>query len=88
MADQLATDPLPAVLLAVPALIMVAASFRFPGDYGGLLPLSHVDEATGQTIIDVTRDNWRDFFTLENYTRLVKTADTCSCSSNRSGMRR
>ena len=51
---------------------MVVASFRFPGDYGGLLPLYHIDEATGQTVIDVTRDNWRDFFTLENYTRLAE----------------
>lgn len=60
------------IFFAVPALIMVAASFRFPGDYGGLMPLYHVDEATGQTIIDVTRDNWRDYFTLENYTRLAE----------------
>ena len=50
---------------------MVVGIVPFPGDYGGLLPLSHIDERPGSTVIDVTRDNWRDFFTLENYTRLA-----------------
>lgn len=60
------------IFFAIPALIMVFASFRFPGDYGGLLPLYHIDEVTGQTIIDISSENWRDYITLDNYLRLAE----------------
>jgi spermidine/putrescine transport system permease protein len=33
------------VFFAIPVLIMVLASFRFPGEFGGLAPL--VEEGTG-----------------------------------------
>ena len=36
------------VFFAVPALIMVLASFRFPGEFGGLAPL-FVEEKRGAT---------------------------------------
>ncbi|WP_216074941.1 hypothetical protein, partial [Acinetobacter baumannii] len=34
----------------VPALIMLFASFRFPGDYGGLAPWMYSED--GQTVYD------------------------------------
>ncbi|HZR02359.1 MAG TPA: hypothetical protein VFA81_04200, partial [Burkholderiales bacterium] len=44
------------VFFAIPTLIMVLASFRYPGDYGGLAPLFYRDE-TGLHL-DVTLDNY------------------------------
>lgn len=48
------------VFFAIPTLIMVVASFRFPGDYGGLAPLFLEDE-TGKHL-DVTLENYTRFF--------------------------
>ncbi|WP_134451595.1 ABC transporter permease, partial [Pseudomonas aeruginosa] len=45
----------------VPALIMLFASFRFPGDYGGLAPWMYSED--GQTFYDLS---------VENYTRLTE----------------
>ena len=45
----------------VPALIMLFASFRFPGDYGGLAPWMYSED--GQTVYDLS---------VENYTRLTE----------------
>ena len=46
------------VFFAIPALIMVLASFRTPGEFGGLAPL--VDES-GK--LDLTVDSYVRFFT-------------------------
>lgn len=58
------------VFFLAPALLMAFAAFRFPGDYGGLLPLTSLDEASGQTTWLINGDNWQDFLTLENFARL------------------
>ena len=42
----------------LPSLIMMFAAFRYPGDYGGLMPLTSEDPATGKLVVDVTLDNW------------------------------
>jgi spermidine/putrescine transport system permease protein len=60
------------IFFAVPTLIMAFAAFRFPGDYGGLLTFWHTDPETGQQIIDITWENWHDFLTLENFTRITE----------------
>jgi spermidine/putrescine transport system permease protein len=56
------------VFFAAPSLIMVVASVRVAGDYGGLTPLVATD-ATGVTHWLVRADNWREFFTLESFGR-------------------
>lgn len=70
--------PLAYLLLffAIPSLIMVLASFRYPGEYGGLYPFWHSDCETlpsgleqCKTVIDITRDTWRDYLTIEPYQR-------------------
>ena len=50
------------VLFAIPALIMVLASFRTPGEFGGLAPL--MDE-TGK--LDINLDSYGRFFTETVY---------------------
>ena len=58
------------VFFAMPALIMVLASFRTPGEFGGLAPL--VDEA-GK--LDLTLESYVRFFTETVYLRVfVKSA--------------
>ena len=58
------------VFFAIPALIMVLASFRTPGEFGGLAPL--IDEA-GK--LDVDLDSYRRFFTETVYLQVfVKSA--------------
>ncbi len=59
------------VFFLIPSLIMMAAAFRFPGDYGGLMPLWVTDETTHVTEVLVNAGNWHDFFTLENFARLL-----------------
>jgi len=49
------------VFFAIPSLIMVLASFRYPGEFGGLAPLIQRGE-DGQRVINLT---------LENYQRVV-----------------
>ena len=56
------------VFFVAPSLIMVVASMRVAGDYGGLMPLLATD-ATGATHWLVHTDNWREFFTLESFGR-------------------
>ncbi len=48
------------VFFAAPVLIMVVASFRFPGEFGGLSPLVYEDE-TGRHL-DLTLENYQRFF--------------------------
>ncbi len=54
------------LFFAIPTLIMGFAAFRFPGDYGGLLPLIGSDDS-GATVLLINSENWRDFLTFENF---------------------
>ena len=56
------------VFFAAPVLIMVLASFRFPGDFGGLSPIFLEDE-TG-THLDLTTESYGRFFSDFLYTEL------------------
>ena len=56
------------VFFAAPVLIMVLASFRFPGEFGGLSPLFLEDE-TG-THLDLTTESYGRFFSDFLYTEL------------------
>lgn len=60
------------IFFAVPSLILGFAAFRYPGEYGGLLSLWETDPDTGETLFHLTWENWRDFFTLENFTRIFE----------------
>ena len=53
------------VFFAVPVLIMVVASFRFPGEFGGLAPLFAEDE-TGRHL-DLTLESYARFFSDSLY---------------------
>jgi spermidine/putrescine transport system permease protein len=56
------------VFFAIPVLIMVVASFRNPGEFGGLTPLFFEDE--GGSHIDLTAENYVRFFSDFLYTQL------------------
>jgi spermidine/putrescine transport system permease protein len=57
------------VFFAIPSLIMVAASFRSPGEYGGLAPLiSQGEDGTRQ--LDITLESYRLFFSDSLYAEL------------------
>jgi len=56
------------VFFAIPVLIMVVASFRNPGEFGGLAPLSYEDEAGRH--LDLTLENYGRFFSDFLYTQL------------------
>lgn len=56
------------VFFAAPVLIMVLASFRFPGEFGGLSPILLEDE-TG-TRLDLTTESYGRFFSDFIYTEL------------------
>jgi spermidine/putrescine transport system permease protein len=56
------------VFFAIPVLIMVVASFRNPGEFGGLAPLFYDDGAGRQ--IDLTGENYGRFFSDFLYTQL------------------
>jgi len=56
------------VFFAVPVLIMVVASFRNPGEFGGLAPLFYEDEAGAH--LDLTAENYGRFFSDFLYTQL------------------
>ena len=62
--------PLAYLLLffAIPVLIMVVASFRNPGEFGGLAPLFFEDEAGSH--LDLTAENYVRFFSDFLYTQL------------------
>lgn len=60
------------VFFAVPSLIMAFAAFRFPGDYGGLMPLVETNPDTGHTEVLVNAANWHDYLTFENFTRFFE----------------
>ncbi len=56
------------VFFAIPVLIMVVASFRNPGEFGGLSPLIYSDEAGAH--LDLTIQNYGRFFSDFLYTQL------------------
>jgi spermidine/putrescine transport system permease protein len=56
------------VFFAVPVLIMVVASFRYPGDFGGLAPIFFEDDAGRH--LDLTVESYVRFFTDALYARL------------------
>jgi spermidine/putrescine transport system permease protein len=56
------------VLFAIPTLIMVVASFRYPGEFGGLAPFIFEDESGRH--LDVTLENYTRFFSDWLYTEL------------------
>jgi len=56
------------VFFAIPVLIMVVASFRNPGEFGGLAPLLYSDEAGAH--LDLTGQNYGRFFSDFLYTQL------------------
>ena len=59
------------VFFLLPSLIMMFAAFRYPGDYGGLMPLTSEDPATGKLVVDVTLATLGEYLTLESFARLV-----------------
>jgi spermidine/putrescine transport system permease protein len=56
------------VLFAIPTLIMVAASLRYPGEFGGLAPLVLEDDSGRR--LDVTLESYARFFSDWLYTQL------------------
>jgi spermidine/putrescine transport system permease protein len=58
-----------AIFFAIPTLIMVAASFRYPGDFGGLAPLFEPGEE-GSSAINLTVENYQRFFSDALYAQL------------------
>ena len=56
------------IFFAIPTLIMVVASFRHPGSYGGLAPLFSGEP--GAAGVALTTDNYARFFTSFVYTEL------------------
>ncbi len=56
------------IFFAIPSLIMALAAFRFPGDYGGLMPFFGPGENGPSTLL-INGGNWKEFLTLENVQR-------------------
>ncbi len=56
------------IFFAIPTLIMVVASFRHPGKYGGLAPLLIRED--GGTRLNLTADNYERFLSNFIYTQL------------------
>jgi len=57
------------VFFAIPTLIMVLASFRYPGEFGGLAPLLQSGE-DGQRTVNLTLENYQRFFSDALYAEL------------------
>jgi len=53
------------IFFAVPALIMLFASFRYAGEYGGLAPWYYYEE--GKFTLDLTLENWQRLFETDIY---------------------
>ena len=56
------------VFFAIPVLIMVVASFRNPGEFGGLAPI--FNEESGSRQLDLTTESYDRFFSDFLYTEL------------------
>ncbi len=57
------------LLFALPSLMMLFASFRYPGEYGGLAPWYYLEE--GQLSLDLTLENWARLFESDIYLGLL-----------------
>ncbi|WP_233208711.1 ABC transporter permease [Zhongshania marina] len=57
------------LLFAVPSLMMLFASFRFSGEYGGLAPWYYIED--GQFTLDLTLENWQRLFESDIYLGLL-----------------
>ena len=57
------------LLFAVPSLMMLFASFRFSGEYGGLAPWYYIED--GQLTLDLTLENWQRLFESDIYLGLL-----------------
>jgi spermidine/putrescine transport system permease protein len=57
------------VFFAVPSLMMLFASFRFPGEYGGLSPWYYIED--GSVTLDLTLENWQRLFESDIYLGLL-----------------
>jgi len=56
------------IFFAVPTLIMLFASFRYTGEYGGLAPWYYYEQ--GRLSFDLTLENWQRLFETDIYLRL------------------
>ncbi|TLS65389.1 ABC transporter permease [Mariprofundus erugo] len=56
------------IFFAIPTVIMLFASFRFPGDYGGLAPWYSIED--GSYAFDLTWENWQRLFESTIYLEL------------------
>lgn len=56
------------IFFAVPSLIMLFASFRYAGEYGGLAPWYYYEE--GRLSVDLTLENWQRLFETDIYLML------------------
>ena len=56
------------VFFVLPAIIMVIASFRYPGEFGGLAPLTAADPST---LHGLTLETYRFFFSDAIYARIL-----------------
>jgi spermidine/putrescine transport system permease protein len=56
------------VFFAIPTLIMLFASFRYAGEYGGLAPWYSYED--GGLTFDLTLENWQRLFETDIYLRL------------------
>ena len=63
----------------LPGLMMLLASFRFPGDYGGLAPWYYLEE--GSLTFDLTLENWARLFESTLYLQLL--LKSLGCDSDR-----
>lgn len=57
------------VFFAVPTLLMLFATLRYPGEYGGLAPWYNLDQ--GQFTLDLTLDNWVRLLESPLYVQLL-----------------
>jgi spermidine/putrescine transport system permease protein len=53
------------IFFAVPSLIMLFASFRYAGEYGGLAPWYYYED--GAFTLDLTLENWQRLFETDIY---------------------
>lgn len=56
------------IFFAIPTLIMLFASFRYPGEYGGLAPWYYLED--GQLSFDLTLENWQRLFESPIYLQI------------------
>lgn len=56
------------IFFAIPTLIMLFASFRYAGEYGGLAPWYSYED--GSLAFDLTLENWQRLFETDIYLRL------------------